>query len=142
MWAAYIRTPHKTINVSGIIQQPVKGSSHAELYALANALHIVNRDYDLSKYRLIVYSDNMYALRNHLDGTIKGAKPQHMETYKRYIKPVIKKALVYESRHVKAHLPQSEWSTSSARHYMQNWCDEEVHRIMKIAEKQVRDKHR
>lgn len=141
-WAAYIRTPHKTTKVSGIIKQPVKGSSHAELYAIANALHIVSRDNDLRKYKLIVYSDNLYALRNHLDGTLKKAKPQHLEVYNKYIRPHIERAYAYEARHVKAHLPADKWGANPTRHYMQNWCDEEVHRVMKVAAKIIVDKHR
>lgn len=116
----------------------VKGSSHAELYAIANALHIVAREHDLSKYKVIVYSDNLYALKNHVDGTLKKSAGKEFRTvYNRYISPYIKGAGEYEARHVKAHLPKEKWSTFSARHYMQNWCDTEVHRIMKIAVKEA-----
>lgn len=137
VWAAYIRTPHKTINVSGVIKQHCKGSSQAELYAIANALHIVGRDNDLSKYKLIVYSDNLYALRNELDGSMGRPRPEHRRVYEMYIKPYIEKAIIYEARHAKGHLPPKKWSSSSARHYMQNWCDVEVHRVMKIAAREI-----
>lgn len=133
VWACYIRTPSQTIHSSGIIKQDCKGSSHAELYAIANALHIIGKRYDLSKYKLILYSDNLYALKNHLDGTLDKQRPDREEVYNKYIKPHITKAAVYEARHVKAHLPKEQWGASPARFFMQNWCDEEVHRIMKIA---------
>ncbi len=135
VWATYIRSPSQTTHASGIIKQSVKGSSHAELYALANALHIIGRNYDLSKYRLIVYSDNMYAIRNHIDGTLGRTKEDFMDTYNKFIKPQISKAKQFEARHVKGHLPRSQWGPSPARFYMQNWCDEEVHRVMKVAMK-------
>lgn len=142
-WAAYIRTPSQTIHSSGIIGQPCKGSSHAELYAIANALHIIGRRYDLSKYKLIVYSDNLYALQNHLDGTLKSRKTkqniEHNEVYNKWIKPHLDKTAAFEARHVKAHLPKAKWG-GETRFYMQNWCDEEVHRIMKIAYQVVLDK--
>jgi hypothetical protein len=122
------------------MKQPTKGSSHAELYAIANALFIVGREYDLGKYKLIVYSDSLYALRNHLDGTLGKATAEHRGVYNKHIKPYIKAAKVYEARHVKAHLPTSEWDATSARHFMQNWCDEEVHRIMKLASREIINK--
>lgn len=140
-WATYIRTPSQTIHQSGIMKVPTKGSSHAELYAIANALAIIGRRYDLSKYKLIVYSDNLYALRNDIDGSLGKAKVEHKEVYEKYIKPHINKALEYEARHVKGHLPANKWGPSPARFYMQNWCDEEVHRIMKIAGKMALENH-
>lgn len=132
VWATYIRTPSQTIHSSGIIGRPCKGSSHAELYAIANALSILGRRYDLSKYKLIVYSDNLYALQNHIDGTLKNPKADHAEVYNKWIKPHLTKAHQFEARHVKAHLPKEKWG-GATRFYMQNWCDEEVHRVMKIA---------
>lgn len=140
VWATYIRTPSKTIHSSGIITQHVKGSSHAELYAIANALHIVKRTYDLSKYKLIVYSDSLYALKNHLDGTLTKQKEDRAEVYDKYIKPYIEKAAEYEARHVKAHLDKEKWGPNPARFFMQDWCDQEVHRLMRIARKLVMDK--
>lgn len=134
VWATYIRTPSQTIHSSGIINQHTKGSSHAELYAIANALHIVSRNYDLSKYRLILYSDNLYALQNHKDGTLGKAKGDHKEVYDKYIRPHVSKAMQFEARHVKGHLPRTQWGSSPARFFMQEWCDTEVHRIMKIAQ--------
>lgn len=139
VWASYIRTPSQTIHSSGIIGQPCKGSSHAELYAIANALHIIGKRYDLSKYKLIVYSDNLYALQNHIDGTLKKPKADHAEVYNKWIRPYLEKAGEFEGRHVKAHLPKEQWG-GATRFYMQNWCDEEVHRIMKIASKLVINK--
>jgi hypothetical protein len=137
-WAAYIRTPHQTIKVSGIIRQRCKGSSQAELYAVANALHIVGREYDLSKYRIILYSDNKYALKNHIDKTItKSAGQDFCSVYDKYIRPHIDKAYIYEARWVKAHLPSNKWGSSSAKHFMQNWCDTEVQRVRKVAEQQI-----
>lgn len=140
VWATYIRTPSQTIHSSGIINQHTKGSSHAELYALANALHIVGKRYDLSKYKLIIYADNLYALQNHIDGTLKKPKEDHEEVYNKWIKPHLDRALQFEARHVKAHLPKTQWGPSPARFFMQDWCDQEVHRIMKIAVKIVVDK--
>lgn len=145
VWASYMRTPSQTIHTSGIIRQPCKGSSHAELYAIANALHILARSYDLSKYKVILYADNLYALQNHKDGTLnlnsnKKKKQEHIEVYNKYIRPHIEKAALFEARHVKAHLPKTQWGQNRTRFFMQDWCDQEVHRLMKIARKLVLDK--
>lgn len=137
-WACYIRTPSKVIRASGVIHQMMKGSSQAELAAIANAFHILSRDYDLSKYKVILYSDSTYALRNHRDGSIKPhTVKSFVETYNKYVRSHIDAAGEYEARHVKAHLPQNKWDTSSARHFMQNWCDEEVHRMLKLYRKKA-----
>lgn len=142
VWATYIRTPSKTIHSSGIIAQHCKGSSHAELYAIANALHILGKNYDLSKYKVILYSDNLYALKNHIDGSLKKPKPDQKEVYDKFIRPHLNKIQVYEARHVKAHLPPEQWGASPARFYMQNWCDEEVHRVMRVACQVESSKHK
>ena len=140
VWASYMRTPSQTIHTSGIIGQPCKGSSHAELYAIANALHILARSYDLSKYKVILYADNLYAIQNHIDGTLTTKKKDHKEVYDKYIRPHLDKAGAFEARHVKAHLPKSQWGPNRTRFFMQDWCDQEVHRLMKIARKIVMDK--
>lgn len=140
VWATYIRTPSQTIHSSGIISQPVKGSSHAELYAIANALHIIGNHYDLSKYKLILYADNLYALQNHKDGTLTKPKEDHKDVYNTWIKPYLDEAQEFEARHVKGHLPKDQWGTNPARFFMQDWCDTEVHRVMRIALRLVLDK--
>jgi len=140
IWATYIRTPSETIHASGIIKQKTKGSSHAELYAVANALYILSKKYDLSKYKLILYSDNLYALQNHREGTLKKRKADNMKVYNKWIKPHVDNACEFETRHVKGHLPRSQWGANPTRFYMQWWCDNEVHRIMKIGVQIVYEK--
>lgn len=137
-WACYIRTPKQTIHYSGTMKKHTKGSSQAELYAIANALWLLAKEYDLSKYKVIVYSDNLYALRNHRNGTVgKNASQEWVEVYEKHIRPHVVKALDYDARHARGHLPKSEWSTLSARHYMQDWCDREVKKIMKASRKEI-----
>lgn len=140
VWAAYIRTPSKTIHVSGIIGQPCKGSSQAEQYAIANALHILAKHYDLSKYKLIVYADNLYALKNHKEDNLPKKNKEHRAVYDKYIRSHVDNARDFEARHVKGHLPKSQWGRNTARFFMQDWCDREVHRLMRVGVKMVYDK--
>lgn len=136
-WACYIRTPSQTIRYSGTMKNPCKGSSQAELYAIANALYLLAKDYDLTRYKVILYSDNTWALRNHVDGSMKKVKKEWKDVYDKHIRPYIKAANAYEARHVKAHLPPAQWGFGTARFYMQDWCDKEVHRVMHTARGEV-----
>ena len=137
-WACYIRTPTKTIKQSGIIKQSVKGSTHAEQYGIANALFLADKAEDLSKFRVIVYCDNLFALRhrgkiNHTPKSKYYAKEvEQKEFFDTYIKPYVDKCAEYETRHVKGHLEQENWQ-SGARNFMNDWCDTEAKRLMRLA---------
>lgn len=137
-WACYIRTPTKTIKQSGVIKQSVKGSTHAEQYGIANALFLADKAEDLSQYRLIIYCDNKFALRDdwkitHTPKSKYYAKQvEQKEFFDTYIKPYLDKASSYEMRHVKGHQEQENWATG-ARNFMNDWCDTEAKRLMKLA---------
>lgn len=137
-WACYIRTPTKTIKQSGVIKQSVKGSTHAEQYGIANALFLANKAEDLSQYRLIIYCDNKFALRTDWTVKVTPISKRYQKQYEQkvffdtYIKPYLEKADSYEMRHVKGHIEQEDWATG-ARNFMNDWCDTEAKRLMRIA---------
>lgn len=137
-WACYIRTPTKTIKQSGVIKQSVKGSTHAEQYGIANALFLADKAEDLSQFKVIVYCDNKFALRTdwkitHTPKSKYYAKQvEQKEFYDTYIKPYVDKAGSIEMRHVKGHQEQENWATG-ARNFMNDWCDTEAKRLMKLA---------
>lgn len=138
-WACYIRTPTKTIKQSGIFKQSIKGSTHAEQYGIANALHIANKAEDLSKFRVIVYCDNLKALqtKSFIKHTPKSSyyqrEVEQQEFFDTYIKPYIDKCAEFETRHVKGHLAKGDWHNGSARNFMNDWCDQEAKRLMRVA---------
>lgn len=137
-WACYIRTPTKTIKQSGVIKQSVKGSTHAEQYGIANALFLANKAEDLSQYRLIIYCDNKFALRTDWTVKVTSISKRYQKQYEQkvffdtYIKPYLDKAGSFEMRHVKGHAEQEDWK-SGARNFMNDWCDVEAKRLMKLA---------
>lgn len=136
-WAAYIRLPDKTIKTGGIIKQQLTQSTHAEMRGMANALFIADKSIDLTKYRLIIYCDNINAL-----GEIVVSKRRYKKGGKRNklffdenIRPFLLKAQSFEPRYVKGHLPMRKWDSNSKRHYMQRWCDKYAHKLMQQATK-------
>lgn len=136
-WACYIRTPTTTIKTSGLIKEEVKGSTHAEMRGVANALYLADQVEDLSKFRVIVYCDNLKALQRKV--TVKhtprskyyAAEKEKKDWHDTYIRKYIDKCKEYETRHVKGHLPKSKWSSTSKRHYMNDWCDQESKRVLR-----------
>ena len=94
-WACYIRTPKRTIKTSGLIKSQINGSTTAEMYGIANALYLADQVEDLSKFRVIVYCDNLKALQKKVRNPYtpkskyyaeKQAKKEWHDTYiKKYI---------------------------------------------------------
>src|SRR6476620_11226455 len=62
-WACYIRGENLLIKTGGVIKESVLDVNIAERLALANALYLADKHADLSKLRLIVYTDSMTAPR-------------------------------------------------------------------------------
>lgn len=137
-WACYIRTPTKTIKQSGVFKQSIKGSTHAEQYGIANALYLADQAEDLSQFRVIVYCDNLKALQtsNFIKHTPKShyyaKEVEQQEFFDTYIKPYVDKCQEFVTRHVKGHQAQHNWATG-ARNFMNDWCDTEAKRLMRIA---------
>lgn len=137
-WACYIRTPDRVIQTGGIIKEPCDNSTQAERLGLANALWLIEQSIDLSDYRLIVYCDNVAALkRRTLRKTPASKIYQEAAAYnawfEAHIERVLFKAAEYSTRHVKGHLKRSKWHTGSQRNYMNRWCDHKAKAILREA---------
>lgn len=142
-WACYIRTPRKTIKTGGVLKQKVNGSTTAERLGLANALFITNNVVDLSKHKLIVYCDNMYALEkpkvNKTPASKHYAKKfESKKWFEEFVEPYLTKAASYETRHVKGHLKRENWDKTSKRNYMNDWCDKEAARLRQAEVRKLR----
>ena len=142
-WACYIRTPSRTIKKAGLIKGRVENSVYAERVGINNALFIVNKLVDLSKYKLILYCDNEVALN---DVKVKVTpKSKHYQKqylahkfYENNIKPYLQKAMSYETRHVKGHLPESEWNKDSKRNLMNQQCDTMAHGLLRKETRRIK----
>lgn len=135
-WACYIRTPDNIVQTGGIIKEPCTDSTHAERLGLANALWLLEQNIDLSQYRLVVYCDNVAALRRRaLRKTPASQIYQEAEAYnawfEAHIERVLFKAAEYSTRHVKAHLKRSKWAQDTARHVMNRWCDHHAKKLLR-----------
>jgi len=135
-WACYIRLPDRVIKTGGIIKQPCTDSTNAERLGLANALWLADQNIDLSKYRLIVYCDNVAALRRRtLRKTPASKIYQDAFAYNAWFEANVEqylfKAAEYTTRHVKGHLKRSHWSKDSHRNYMNEWCDHHAKNLLR-----------
>lgn len=143
-WACYIRTPLKTVKRSGVFKTPIDSSSKAEKLGMINALHIADKLVDLNKYRLILYCDNLYALQKVKVKKTPKSKYYHKaiatnKFYDEHIQPFLDKSISFEIRHVKGHLPESEWDKNSKRNYMNNQCDIMAHELLRKETKKIRE---
>lgn len=135
-WAAYIRTPDKKVQTGALIKEgEARHIFDAERMGIANALTILDKLVDLKDCRLIVYCDNKYALKpSKLNVGVKSKyyekKKRNYELYAEYIQPYLDKAGEYVLRHVPAHTERKDWSTTSARNYMNDWCDKKARRLV------------
>ena len=143
-WACYIRTPDQTIRTSGILKGTVLNSTHAEKLGIANALFIANMNIDISSHKLIVYCDNKSAYS--LPGVNKTPQSKYYKKqksnhtwYKDNIQIFLDKAIEYETRHVKGHLPQKAWDTVTKKHYMNDWCDKEAKRLTRLYRQKIKE---
>lgn len=119
------------------MKDDVPNSMFAERYGIANALYLADQAEDLSKFRVIVYCDNLKALqkRGFIKHTAKSKyypkEKAEQDWFDQYIKPYIEKCAEYETRHVKGHLTQDKWHPISKRNFMNDWCDKEAKRVMR-----------
>lgn len=135
-WACYIRTPSTKIIKSGVLKQYTTDVCEAEKRGIANALSIVDKLYDLSKYNLIIYCDNINAIKPPPLKRTPASLIYHKRTKARewwfsYIGNIVNKAKTYEFRHVKGHTKVKNWSNLNASNYMNYVCDKECARVHK-----------
>lgn len=143
-WAAYIRLPKKTIKTGKAISEKVQDPTKAERIGISCALFIAAREVDLSKYRLILYCDNIGALsKPELKVTPKSRHYTRQKAkyvwYKAHIEPYLKKAQSVETRHVRGHLKKRHWHQTSKRNYMNKWCDKHAGELRRAEEKRLKE---
>lgn len=130
-WAAYIKSPAGIIQRSGIIRENkhFNGSTDAERYAIANALYIASKSFDLSEYDIILCCDNEVALYKPRNPRSNGRVNYWIEWHEIYVQPYFDNAKSYELRHVKGHLPVALWEPGNELHAMNRWCDKQARKL-------------
>jgi ribonuclease HI len=135
-WACYIRSKNHLVKKSGIFQGEIVSAIEAERRGIANALYIADQLEDLSRLKIILYCDNVGAMSPRPLTKTRASKyywiaKKYNEWYDEHIGNVLNKAHSFELRHVKGHLSKGEWSSSSARNFMNDWADREARSILK-----------
>ena len=110
---------------------------------MINALHIVDKLVDLNKHKLILYCDNINALSRVKVKNTPKSKYYHKAIatnrfYDEYLQPFLDKPISFEIRHVKGHLPESEWDKESKRNYMNNECDIMARELLRKETKRIK----
>lgn len=130
-WAVYIKSPAGIIQRSGIIRdrERINGSTTVERYAIANALFIADKAFNLSEYDVTLCCDNEDALYPPRIGKNKIKQDYWLEWYETYVQTYIDKTQSYRVQHVKGHLARSKWEPGNELHAMNRWCDKQARKL-------------
>lgn len=140
-WAAYIRGPGLLIKTGGVIREPVSNPDQAEMRGMANAVWLARQHTSFAGARIILYCDNIHALKLHAVSKRKNSvSRQQIEWWDKHILPLLAEAAIWEVRHVKGHLPQAQWSATLKNNYMNDWCDKKAHGLLLEAVKLRKEK--
>lgn len=135
-WACRIRLPDDSIHTqTGMLKNDPGGSTQAERLAIANALWIVDRMVDLKQCRLVMYYDNISAMRKPqkpYGGKRRDVQLSQLAFYVDHIEKYLDKASEVKKQHIKAHTHVDHWTPENAEgHEMQRECDRECTRLLK-----------
>lgn len=138
-WAFWTISNLGKLQYSGLFHREVLDSNHAELAAIANALHVSLPNavcYGVKK--VLIQTDSMTAI-NAINGKYEGKYGAAIKTIYTLIE---KYEIEFEMRHVKGHVGKG-----TPRNYCQDWCDQESRRIAKrnwnkIISKKISNKKR
>lgn len=120
-WALYAISEKDRLTYAGRFRQPIKDSSHAELAAIANALHtILPHPLSAGATRILIQTDCKGAIEWIANGSCK----HHPEVLQHILDTLDKYGVAHELRHIKAHV-----GTAEPRTYCHDWCDREARRI-------------
>lgn len=130
-WACYIRTPKGVTKLAGAFKSSVPGSYQAETFAVANALVIANQIADLTKHKLVLYSDSKSVLKfgKTKAGNVKKRDVERSKIIEQQIMPYLSRAISWQLRHVPSHTGRRDLK----RFYMNNWCDKAAKQAMRQA---------
>lgn len=133
-WYCYIRIGDKVTQAGRIILNDIENSTEAERVGVANSLWLVNKMVDISKYKIILYCDNMSAMKPVGFSNKTGAKrqrgKQQLAFYQKNIEPYLQKAMTTDIRYIKGHLARSKKFKLQTRHMAQDLCDQEAKKIL------------
>jgi len=133
-WYCYIRIGDKKVKTGGIIITDVNNSTEAERVGVANSLWLANKMVDLTKHKIILYCDNLSAMKpvgySNKTGTKRQRGKQQLVFFQKNIEPYLQKAMITDIRYIKGHALRSKRFKPKARHIVHDLCDQGARRIL------------
>lgn len=133
-WACYIRYDGGVIKQVHRFKEYQEKTTHAETYALINALIIASESIpDWSDSRVIIYNEVervLTPLRTKC-GNIKKKELDRSEAIINIALPLLDKAGSYERRKITAHYKDWKTSDNPAKYAINRWCDIESRRLLR-----------
>lgn len=121
----WIKCDHFTIKESGTFKNSISDSNEAELKALINAIHIINKR-KMFDHTLVINCDNQ-TVRQIIN---KGIAPKRFLIEIEMLKDLIKPYSEVYAKKIKGHC-----RGKNARQYVNNWCDTSSRKYLKNAKK-------
>jgi len=129
-YAFWIVSNRFKILKSGLLKQKIERAEIAEFMCIINAMHVLSKN-DLSDVRKIIINTDCLNVIHLINNDVHEINRYKLRDFgKKYVK-IFKTTTInfpkIELRHVKAHT-----SNSDARSYVNNWCDTEAKKWIKI----------
>lgn len=138
-WACYIRHGGGTIKKVKQFKRYYNNSALAETHALLNALVIARKEIpDWDESKIIIHNEIEHVLTpcKTKAGNVRQRDKDRADDIERIAMPILKEALEWERRKIKAHFNGWESSDSPAKYYINRWCDQESRRYLKELKKE------
>lgn len=144
-WACYIRYDGGVIKEVGEFKQYYHNTAVAETYALINALTIAKNNIpDWSESKIIIHNEVEHVLDpvKTRAGNIKKRDLDRAEKIQLIAIPILKQALEWERRKIKAHYKDWQQSSNPRKYAINRWCDQESRKLMKSIRRQKKQQIR
>lgn len=142
-WACYIRYGGGVIKKTGRFKEFYKNTAEAETYALINALTIAKKNIpDWKDSKVIIYNEIEHALDpvRTKAGNIRRRDAVRSEAIESVAMPILREALEWERRKIKAHFKNWQQSSNPAKYAINRWCDIQSSAEMKKFRREVKSK--
>ncbi len=124
-WACYIRHRDGVIKEVHEFKKLPKNTAMAETYALINALVIAKRLPSFQTSKVIIHNEIEYVLDpiKSKAGNVRLKDKERTEAIRSVALPILKEALEWERRKIKAHFKDWKTSDNPAKYAINRWCD-------------------
>jgi len=138
-WACYIRHGGGVIKRVEQFKAYHNDTALAETHALLNALVIARKEIpDWSESKVIIHNEIEHVLTpcKTKAGNIRKRDSDRAEDIRRIAMPILKEALDWERRKIKAHYRNWQKSDNPAKYAINRWCDIQSRAYMKELRKE------